>query len=153
MTPCSRIRYIRFAGQTTPNSMMSHWERKWDSAQAYLSLPACRALTLGLGDGVRRCRKSGDKRARRGSAATSPLCPTRDIPIGAALCFMSTPRACVLFVTSHPRVGQKAGRQTCATQSVTSSARGGPYVGIEHIQRPPWPSPCGLQRTWWSERT
>ena len=30
--------------------MMSHWERKWDSAQAYLSLPACRALTLGLGD-------------------------------------------------------------------------------------------------------
>jgi hypothetical protein len=26
--------------------MMSHWERKWDSAQAYLSLPVCRGFDL-----------------------------------------------------------------------------------------------------------
>src|SRR6202035_4662855 len=45
MTPCSKIPYIRFArGRTTPNPMMSHWERKWDSAQAYLSLPVCRGF-------------------------------------------------------------------------------------------------------------
>jgi hypothetical protein len=44
-----------------PNSMMSHWKRNWDSAQAYLSLPVCRGfVTLGLGDGVHRCPKFGD---------------------------------------------------------------------------------------------
>jgi hypothetical protein len=56
--------------------------------------------------------------------------------------------ACTRVGGNQPsRVDPRAGRQTRAMQSVTSSARGGPYVGIEHIQRPRWPSPCGLQRT------
>ena len=32
--------------------MMSHWERKWDSAQAYLSSPGCRGFDPLLGVGV-----------------------------------------------------------------------------------------------------